>query len=125
MSHIILLALLPVLFVLLLGYSAGKFKVIDNHHVEGLNTLLMSYALPASLFAVTGSAPRQEMLAQWPFVVIVGGAMVSVYVLWYLARLYLLKCSSSEAALEALTISLPNAAAIGLPVAAALLGPAL
>ena len=66
MSNAILMALAPVFFVLLLGYGAGKFRIVDNHHVDGFNALVMNFALPASLFAATASAPRSEMFEQAP-----------------------------------------------------------
>ena len=66
MSNPNLMALAPVFFVLLLGYAAGRFRIVDNQHVDGLNALVMGFAVPASLFAATGSASRQEMLAQGP-----------------------------------------------------------
>jgi malonate transporter and related proteins len=51
---------------LLLGYAAGRFRIVDNHHVDGLNALVMDFALPTFLFAATGSASRHEMLEQGP-----------------------------------------------------------
>ena len=50
MSHVILMALTPVFFVMALGYVAGRWRIIDNHHVSGLNALVMNFAVPASLF---------------------------------------------------------------------------
>ena len=49
MASVILLALAPVFFVLALGYAAGRFGIVENHHVDGFNKLVMSFALPASL----------------------------------------------------------------------------
>jgi malonate transporter and related proteins len=123
MITIILMALAPIFFVMLLGFSAGKYRVVDNAHVGELNTVVMSYALPASLFAATAATPRQAMLTQWPVLVILGGAMMLLYPLWYLLQRRLLHRSGSESAVQTLTVSLPNYAAAGLPVAAALLGP--
>ena len=44
MSNAILMALVPVFFVLLLGYAAGKFHIVDNLHVDALNALVMDFA---------------------------------------------------------------------------------
>ncbi|RUL66409.1 AEC family transporter [Dyella dinghuensis] len=117
------MALAPIFFVLLLGYFAGKYHVVDNTHVGSLNTVVMSYAIPASLFVATAVTPAQAMLAQWPVLVILGSAMMLLYPLWYLLQRRALRRSASEAALQALTVSLPNYAAAGLSVAIALLGP--
>jgi len=123
MTQIILMALLPIFFVLLLGYTAGKWRIVDNTHVGALNTVVMSYALPGSLFAATATTPRPAMLAQWSLFVILGSAMMLIYPLWYLLQKRLLRRSAGESAVQALTVSLPNYAAAGLPIAAALLGP--
>lgn len=123
MISVILTALVPIFFVLLLGYSAGKWRIVDNTNVAQLNAVVMRYAIPASLFAATATTPRQAMLAQWPIVVILGGAMMLVYPLWFFLQRYVLKRSLAESAVQTLSVSLPNYAAAGLPVVAALLGP--
>jgi malonate transporter len=122
MMTIILMALAPIFFVLLLGYSAGKYRVVNNAHVGELTTVVMTYALPASLFAATAATPRLAMVTQWPVLVILGGAMMLLYPLWYLLERRVRKRSPSEAAVQTLTVSQPNYAAAGLPVVAALLG---
>jgi malonate transporter and related proteins len=43
-------ALLPVFFVLALGYIAGKRNAFDADQAAGLSKLALSFALPASLF---------------------------------------------------------------------------
>ncbi|MEI9988409.1 MAG: AEC family transporter [Rhizomicrobium sp.] len=123
MTGAILLALAPVFFVLLLGYGAGRYRVVENHHVEGLNALVMSFALPASLFVATACAPRREMLEQAPLFVIFGGMMLAVFAAWYAyARVYA-SASKADASLQALTIAFPNLAGVGLPIAASVVGP--
>jgi malonate transporter len=122
MVNAIVLALVPIFFVLALGYLAGRRGTVDNTHVGSLNTVVMSYAIPASLFAATASTPKPAMLAQWPVLVILGGAMMIVYPLWYFLQRRLLRRSVGESAVQALTVALPNYAAAGLPVVAALLG---
>lgn len=119
----ILPALAPIFFVILVGYGAGRLRIAENHHVDGLNALVMSVALPASLFVATASAPRSEMLEQAPLFLILGLVMLLVHLAWY----FLIRASSdvskADAALQALTISFPNLAGVGLPIAAAAIGP--
>jgi malonate transporter and related proteins len=123
MSHLILMALTPVFFVMALGYVAGRWRTIDNRHVSGLNALVMNFAVPASLFLATASAPRSGMIAQAPLIAILGADMLIVYLLWYLFQTQLARASKAEASLQALTIALPNLAGVGLPIVSALLGP--
>jgi malonate transporter and related proteins len=43
-------ALIPVFFVMFLGYFAGARRIIDNQQVASLTVLVMTFALPAALF---------------------------------------------------------------------------
>jgi malonate transporter len=121
--HVILSALAPVFFVLALGYFAGRWGIVENHHVDGLNALVMDFALPASLLVATASASRAELIEQGPLFAVFGGVMLILYLLWYgLARL-VSKTSRAEASVQALTIAFPNLAGVGLPLVSAVLGP--
>ncbi|WP_342769139.1 AEC family transporter [Bosea caraganae] len=123
MSHAILLALAPVFFVMALGYGAGRLRIVDNHQVGGLNALVMDFALPASLFVATASAPRSEMLTQAPLFAVFGGVMLVLYFAWYVALHGTTKATKADASLQALTIAFPNLAGVGLPIVSAVLGP--
>ncbi|MEY9183826.1 malonate transporter [Bradyrhizobium sp. USDA 326] len=123
MSNAILMALVPVFFVLLLGYAAGKLHVVDNLHVDALNALVMDFALPASLFAATASASRRDMVDQASLFLVLGVTMLLLYLAWYFAARRLSKLSQSEASLQALTIGFPNLAGVGLPIMTSVVGP--
>ncbi len=124
MSNAILLALAPVFFVMLLGFGAGRLRIVDNHQVDGLNSLVMGFALPASLFAATASAPRSEMLEQAPLFAVFGAVMLIVYFAWYYGMRATTAVSRAEASVQALTIAFPNLAGVGLPIMSSVLGPA-
>jgi malonate transporter and related proteins len=47
MALMIAEALVPVLFVIFLGYLAGARRIIDNQHLASLSGLLMTFVLPA------------------------------------------------------------------------------
>ena len=123
MLPIILNALVPIFFVLILGYFAGRFKRIDNQRVAELNTLVMEYALPASLFAATLRTPRQALIGQWPMVVVLGGGMLAIYAITYFLQRRVFKLGTQEAAVQTLTVALPNYASCGLPLITAVFGP--
>ena len=122
MSRALLLALVPVFFVLALGYAAGRWKLADNTRIDSLNALVMVFALPASLFLATATAAREEMISQSPLFVIFGGMMLVVWAISYVFRRST-GISRADAALQALTIAYPNLAGVGLPIVAAVLGP--
>lgn len=53
--------LLPVLFVLALGFWAGRAKRFDSDQVAGLNELVLNYAFPALLFVGIVRASRGSL----------------------------------------------------------------
>jgi malonate transporter and related proteins len=124
MSNAIVMALAPVFFVLLLGYAAGRFHVVDNHHVDGFNALVMDFALPAALFAATASASRSQMIEQAPLFLVFGLTIFILYVAWYFGVRTFSSVTRSDASLQALTIGFPNLAGVGLPILTSVLGPA-
>ena len=123
MANAILMALAPVFFVMALGYGAGWLRIVDNRHVDSLNSLVMDFALPASLFAATASASRSQMIEQAPLFAIFAAIMLVIYVAWYLLARITPAVSKADASLQALTIAFPNFAGVGLPIASAVLGP--
>jgi len=124
MIDTIFLALAPIFFTILIGYGAGLLELVENRQVDSLNALVMSFALPASLFVATASAPRQEMIEQAPLFLVLGFVMLLVYLAWYFLIRAASNVSKADAALQALTIAFPNLAGVGLPIAAAVVGPA-
>jgi len=124
MTHVLLNALVPIFAVMGLGYFAGWIRDVDSHHVAELNALVMDFALPASLFAATASTSGAVLSEQWPLLVVFTVSMLALYALSYWMQRHLFGLESGEAAVQALTIALPNYAAAGLPLIAAVLGPA-
>src|SRR5215469_15201495 len=57
-------ALLPVFFVLILGFLAGKRNSFDADQAAGLSKLAVSFALPATLFVSMTAIPRDLLLHQ-------------------------------------------------------------
>jgi malonate transporter len=124
MTNVLLNALVPMFALMALGYFAGWVRDVDNHHVSELNALVMDFALPASLFVATASTSRAVLSEQWPLLVVLTVSMLALYTLSYWMQRRLFSLASGEAAVQALTIAVPNFAAAGLPLIAAVLGPA-
>jgi malonate transporter len=116
-------ALAPVFFAIILGYFAGRTGTIDNKNVEELNSLVMTFAVPASIFVSIAQATRRELWAQVPLALILSSTMLILYGFTFWMAKSSFKADSSEASLQALTTSLPNYASAGLPLIMALLGP--
>jgi len=116
-------ALLPVFFVLALGYTAGKLRLIDNRNVRSLDTLVMEIALPVSLFTSLASSSRAQITARWPLAVISAVVMGIAYAGTEVLQRRVYRLTPAESAVQALTVAFPNCAAVGLPLLGSVLGP--
>jgi malonate transporter len=105
-----------------LGYGAGWSGHIDNSHVTELNTVVIGYCLPASLFVATASSHWSALIEQWPILLSLSVVMMGTYALWYGYERLSRQQTSSEAALQALAVGQPNFAAAAFPVIGALFG---
>jgi len=123
MFAVLALALAPTFFVMALGYAAGRTGHINNMHVTELNTVVISYCLPASLFVATATSRWADLIVQWPVLLSLAVAMMGIYLLWYAYERAIRKQTSSEAALQALAVGQPNFGAAAFPVITALFGP--
>ena len=108
-------ALLPVLFVVTLGYAAGRFRLMNNTHIADLNAFVMMFAVPLSLLAALGSLTRDELIGAAPLAGLFLVTMSLTYVAWFFFA-WRLGFTQSDAAVQALTISFPNLAAVALPL---------
>jgi len=80
-------ALLPVFFVLGLGYIAGKRNAFDADQAAGLSELALGFALPASLFVGMTEIPRELLLQQGRLVLALILAHVGLFlVAWFVLQ---------------------------------------
>jgi malonate transporter len=118
----IVVGLLPVFFALAVGYAAGRSRLIDNKNVAALNTLVMTIALPIALFTILAGSDRSDVLEHSE----VAGVVLLVMSITYLGTFFferrVWRQGAPAAAIQALTVAFPNTAAIGLPIADAVLG---
>jgi malonate transporter len=75
-------ALLPVFFVLALGYAAGKRNTFDADQAAGLSRLALGFALPASLFVSMTDIRKDLLLQQGPLVL----ALLLAHVAYFWSR---------------------------------------
>lgn len=116
-------ALLPVFFVIALGYWAGKAHLIDNQNVSSLNSLVMRFALPISLFTSVAATSRAAIARNWTLAVMLAVVMLIVFAIAELLERRVYRLKPADAAVQALTVALPNYASVGLPLFAAVYGP--
>ena len=112
----------PIFFGMGLGYLGGRTHDIDGGNVGQLNALVMDFAVPAAIFATVVAASRATLLGQMPLAGLVLGSMLILFAATYALARWTYGFDASEASVQALTTSVPNYAAAGLPLIAALLG---
>jgi len=116
-------ALLPVFFVLALGYLAGRRHTFDADQAAGLSKLALSFALPASLF-VSMTDIRRELLLQQGRLVL---ALILAHAGLFLVAWLLLRTAKSlrgtPSIIYALMLSTSATPVFGLAVLEPILGP--
>jgi malonate transporter len=113
---------LPVFFVLALGYFAGRARKFDPDQVAGLNELVLDYALPAMLFVATVRTPRERLLSEGAYALALLIAIVGLFLVVVLVSTRILHHSLGEAALQANLASYPSVAFFGPPIFQGLFG---
>ena len=99
--------LTPVLFVIALGYAAGRRKEFNADQVTGINELALDFALPASLFVGMVGIPRAQLVQGASLCWWVVAALVGMYIVSFLVARGL-RLSSAAAALFALEAAFPG-----------------
>jgi len=114
--------LLPVLFVIALGYFAGRTKEFDADQVKGINELVLDFALPAIMFVGIVKTASNPPAGETTFLVAITFALLAFYIGVLLVSLYGLGHSLGEAALQACLLSFPSVAFMGIPIFKGLFG---
>jgi predicted permease len=118
-----LTVLLPVFFVLGLGYIAGYAKQFDADQVRGLNELVLDYAMPAMMFVATVKSSKGQLLGEGLFAIALLVALLGLFLVVVLVSTRILHHSLGEAALQANLTSYPSVAFFGPPIFQGLFGP--
>jgi malonate transporter and related proteins len=114
--------LLPVLFVIGLGFWAGRAKQFDSDQVHGFNELVLDFALPAMLFVGIVSTPRSTLLAALPFAFAMIVASLGLFLVVALVSVLVLRHTLGTAAMQSASVSNTNVAFSGVPILTPLFG---
>jgi malonate transporter and related proteins len=115
--------LIPVFFVLLLGFAAGKLHNFAPEQASGLSKLALGFALPASLLDGMSSIPKQLLIAQWQLACLLLIVHLGLLGVVYLALRYVVHVDMAVSALYALVLSTSATPVFGISVLSPLLGP--
>jgi len=121
MFNLILAALAPVAFVILLGFLAGKTKLISGDGAKSLSTVVVNFALPCALFvSIFGFSPSQFENIPYVLTLLVG--IILPFLVAIFMALVIWKKPPGEAALFGSNSGFPDMAYFGLPVVMTVLG---
>lgn len=114
--EILIIALLPIVITLGLGFFAGKHHDFSADQAGVLNRMVMLYALPLNLFAGIMSTSHSQLFSSLPLFGWLSLGMVGGYFLVFFLSRYIFRRSTAEAALQALAIAGPAVPFVGVSV---------
>lgn len=115
-------ALLPVFFVLALGYIAGKRNAFDADQAAGLSKLALGFALPASLFVSMTDIRKDLLLQQGSLVLALILAHVGLFIASCLFLRRITSLPGADSIICALLLSTSASPVFGIAVLQPLLG---
>ena len=118
----ILSVTIPFFALVLCGYLAARLKLLPGSAIPGLNIYVLYFALPCMLYRFGASLPVAHLIDASVIAVWLGAALVMV--LGTVAASRSAGVGLKDAAFGALTATFPNTGFMGVPLLAALLGPA-
>lgn len=118
----LLSALVPVFFVLALGFFAGKRNSFDADQAAGLSKLAVSFALPAALFVSMTDIPKDLLLQQGRLVLALILCHAGLFLVAWAGLRISKACTSTAAIIYALMLSTSATPVFGLAVLQPLLG---
>ena len=114
--------LLPIFFVMALGYWAGHDKQFDGQGIKAFTDLVLSYALPLALFVSIVKTKRDTFLSDASFFLPTLVAMTGFFLVLLIIFVYVWHKPKGEAALQSALISTPGFAFFGFPIFDAMFG---
>lgn len=124
MIETIVSALLPAVITVLVGYFAARHHDFGLENAQVLNRMVLTYALPLSIFVATVRTTRAALVQDVPLLIVLAVAIVGIYAVVFLLSRYLFRLPLGKSALGALAASAPNAPFVGPAVLGYLFGPA-
>jgi predicted permease len=119
---VIVNALVPIAFVIGLGYLAGRIGLLKAASSGILAVLALEFCLPSLLFNATANMPTSEF-QNWRFFLGIALGLLAIYLLALVIALVIFKKTIAQSSLQALCSSFPNMAFMGIPLMIAVFGP--
>jgi malonate transporter len=123
MAVMVIEALVPIFFVIFLGYFAGARRIINNQHVASLTVLLLTFAVPVAAFVGIAQTSRSGLEENGKLVFVLVISMLVIFGITFAINHYVFRLSPGENAVQSLSVGFPNFPAVGLPLLGSLMGP--
>ncbi len=108
-------SLLPFFALIGLGYFAGRFKLVSAEGVNGINSFILYFAMPALTLHVLTKLPIEQVF-EWRFMASYGATAVTVFLGMVLFQRLVLKTDAKLASVRAVCMAWANAVYLGLPI---------
>ena len=112
---------LPFFALIFCGYGAGRFKILSEASVAGVNAFVFYFALPAFIVNLLATS-RLADIANGPFIAAYLGTGLLLFAVAAVLGGFLFKVRRSEAALQGSAAVLGNTGYMGLPLVVAAFG---
>ncbi len=119
--QVILNTALPFFALIFCGYGAGRFNLLSEASISGVNAFVFYFALPTFLFNLMATSPLGDVV-NGPFVAAYLGAGLPVFAVAAILGRLIFKVHPSEATLQGSAAVLGNTGYMGLPLVAAAFG---
>ena len=115
-------ALLPILFVVGLGYVAARADIIPSCGAGILSKFVVDFALPLSLFLAAAKASPSD-LSNWRYGLALLAGLLGTFVVAAVVGCFVFGNGQRVSAVQGLACCFPNLAYCGPPVLGAVVGP--
>jgi malonate transporter and related proteins len=112
---------LPFFALIFCGYGAGRFRLLDEASIAGVNAFVFYFALPAFIFNLLATSPLADV-ANGPFIAAYLGTGLVVFAAAAVLGRLLFGVRRSEASLQGSAAVLGNTGYMGIPLVAAAFG---
>ena len=123
METVALNTVLPLFGIMVAGYLAGRFRLLNEAASAALGRFVFVAAMPALVFISLSRVPVEEFF-DWPFLSTLGGGMMAIYCLSVLVARFVFPDSLTALGLHGLTAMFSSTAYIGLPLVLIVFGDA-
>lgn len=113
--ELILDSLIPLAFVIALGWMAGIKKIVNHEHSSTLATYVMSFSFPCLLVVKTASSPLIDLI-NVKFMLGFTLGLMGMYGLTFVINKYIYRRNLAESIQASFVCAFPDMAFMGIPI---------